>query len=354
MRFYTYDPEPRPPQIRADGANIRVVSPSFPSLAHASARLERALKAMENLGYRISFGATAFDVSPDGFTAGSPQARAEDLVDAFEDPDVDIVLSAMAGAHSHELIPYLDRRSFKTDRPFFGHSDNGILNAYLLSQCGLTSFYAVGFLNQFGEAGEPYESFISNFQRALSGQPLVLRPAAKRTSEYYNWMDPEIEGTVRRLNWPGGWTWLQPGEARGRLVGADLETLTLSAQMGLWQQQDGDILFWDVAPTALRTRGVDDVFAAALKHIDWALVGATLVGPNPYEKPGEWARHIGQIMRPYMSREKPVVVNADVGHLDPVWPTPYGAHAFLSSELDCLRVEQPCLRAEPAAEHKGA
>ena len=64
-----------------------------------------------------------------GWTAGSGQERAADINAAFADPDVSVVLAAIGGNHSAQLLPYLDFELIAANpKVFQGYSDNTLLH----------------------------------------------------------------------------------------------------------------------------------------------------------------------------------------------------------------------------------
>jgi LD-carboxypeptidase N-terminal domain len=72
-------------------------------------------------------------------------------MEAFEDSDVDVVLSAMAGQGSAEVLEFLDPRVFISNpKPFIRFCDNGYINDFLATRCALTSQYGCTFLFEFG------------------------------------------------------------------------------------------------------------------------------------------------------------------------------------------------------------
>ena len=86
----------------------------------------RNLRQLRDHGYRVTYGLHAFDMSSDTKRAGSASARASDLMEAFADGDVDVVLAAGAGSGSDELLEFLAaecppadvRRLSETDTAF--------------------------------------------------------------------------------------------------------------------------------------------------------------------------------------------------------------------------------------------
>jgi muramoyltetrapeptide carboxypeptidase len=78
--------------------------------ASSAKRFERGMDALDKLGYGVKMMKNARAVS-DGvrdWLAGSRNLRLADLHDAFADPEVRCVLSAIGGNHSAHLLEGLD------------------------------------------------------------------------------------------------------------------------------------------------------------------------------------------------------------------------------------------------------
>ena len=89
---------------------------------------------MQDYGVRVKFLPHALDGLES--LAAHPEHRAQDLLDAFRDPEIDAILCAIGGDDTYRLAPYLflQSTSFKhavTKKPFLGFSDT-TLNHFML------------------------------------------------------------------------------------------------------------------------------------------------------------------------------------------------------------------------------
>ena len=83
------------------------------------------------------------------FIKEHPEARAEDLIQAFSDDSIDIILCAIGGDDTYRLLPYL----FENDqlenvikqKIFLGFSDT-TMNHLMLHKLGIKTFYGQYFL----------------------------------------------------------------------------------------------------------------------------------------------------------------------------------------------------------------
>lgn len=324
------------------GGHVRVISPSWPILFHAPQRADRAEEVLRRLGLRVSYGAHVREITDDGVSAGTAQQRAADFMDAFTDPSVDIVFSAYGGETAHELLPHLDARLLRdADKAFVGNSDNVWLHQYLLQEAGLTSYYGCTYAGEMGEFGGPFPEALDGLRRALmSAEDLVCAPVARRSNELHGMLRRESEQRLRTLNADGGWQWLRPGRGCGPLVGAELSVLiAMVDQFDL--KLDGCVLFWDdcVSLSVLRTSDPqarladleDKLGGLAARGLLDGLAGM-MVGPHKQHTPPGWAAALDEVLHAVLpTATYPVVVNADIGHIDPKWVVPYGRDVVLDS-----------------------
>ena len=129
--------------------NIAVVSLSRGVLREKFAQheVEIGLKHLANYGVNVRFMPNALR-GIDYLTA-HPEARAADLLQAFRDPKIDMILCAIGGDDTYRLLPYLfdhdELRKAVTDKVFLGFSDTTV-NHMMLHKVGVPTFYGQAFL----------------------------------------------------------------------------------------------------------------------------------------------------------------------------------------------------------------
>lgn len=83
------------------------------------------------------------------FIKDHPEARAEDLMQAFSDDSIDMILCAIGGDDTYRLLPYLfeNDQLQKVIKPkiFLGFSDT-TMNHLMLHKLGIKTFYGQSFL----------------------------------------------------------------------------------------------------------------------------------------------------------------------------------------------------------------
>lgn len=182
----------RPPRLR-DGARIGVVSPSY---WIEPERLARAIGVFENAGYEMVVGPSV-GLRQDKF-AGSPGARADDIMAMFADDSIEAILCARGGYGANRVLPLLDYELIR-QRPkiFCGFSDVTGLLSSISQRSGLVTFHGP-MLTNWGR--ETVDWNLETFQRVISGEDDVRVASA-----------PGCEARVVR-----------PGVVRGPLWGGNL------------------------------------------------------------------------------------------------------------------------------------
>jgi muramoyltetrapeptide carboxypeptidase LdcA involved in peptidoglycan recycling len=87
--------------------NVMIVSLSSGILGerYVKHELDIGLKRLEALGLSVRFSKNA--LMGRKYLDEHPEKRAEDFIEAFRDPDVDLILCAIGGDDTYRLLPYL-------------------------------------------------------------------------------------------------------------------------------------------------------------------------------------------------------------------------------------------------------
>ncbi len=159
------------PRALRPGDRIEMVSPASPVDAE---KVQRAKGLLEAEGYRVTFGAHAFDRTD--YLAGTDEDRASDLQAAFEDQDVAAVLCTRGGYGAARLLPSLDVAAMAASRKLFlGFSDISTLHLALNAQ-GLATVHAPMALSLSVDR-EPW--VVESFKEVLKGGDPIAEGAPR-------------------------------------------------------------------------------------------------------------------------------------------------------------------------------
>ncbi|MEV6823605.1 LD-carboxypeptidase [Amycolatopsis sp. NPDC051102] len=316
----------RPPRVRP-GDHVAVLSLSGPLAARCPRRLGRAAHELSRRGLVPRIDPTVrLDT---GATAGPARVRAERLTAAVLDPAVRVVLSAVGGLGTRDILPHLDRGVLAAaPTAVVGYSDTTSLLLWLYHELGWTTYYGPAALPQFGEHGGVSGFTWESLWQQLSGPGGPLPSTARVVVETLFWDSQDDRPRVAAGPAPRR-VWV-PGGASGPLVAANIATLADDLRAGLHAgiRWDGHVVCLEESDSA----SADELRAAVAVLADSGLLdgaAALLFGRFAQEHRGDWpAGRSRRLLAPLIRRcAGPVVADCEFGHTDPVLTLPIGAVA---------------------------
>lgn len=319
---------PAPPQ---PGSTIAIVSPSAPGMALWPHRADAGIAYLKGLGFEVRLMPNSGLRT--GWTAGDGEARAADINDAFSDPDVSIVLSAIGGNHSAQLLPFLDFDLIASHpKVFQGYSDITSLHWALLKNAGLQTFYGPALVPELGEHPVPFAYTTEWMQKAWEGGPIEFASSRVWTDEFLDWNEKKDLDRPRHMKSSEGWVCVREGAAEGPLLGGCLETLMWHVRgTDIWMEPDGAILFLETSEESPSPAHVD-AYLTTMERIGVFDAIKGLVFGRAYGYDDETNEHLLEILAERSAASGiPVLANFDCGHADPMLTLPLGRTA----RLDC-------------------
>ena len=209
---------------------IGIVSLSSGLLGEASIRrqLELGVKRLEAYGIKVKFMPNA--LKGIRYLNERPEARAADFIAAFQDPEIDLIMTAIGGDDTYRLLPYLfgndELKNALSDKRFLGFSDTTV-NHLMLHKLGLKTFYGQAFLCELCELAPemlPYSR--QCFEELIeTGRVSEIRPSPLWYESRADW-GPEQFGVWPPAHENTGFELLQgPPVFRGKILGGCIDTL---------------------------------------------------------------------------------------------------------------------------------
>ncbi|PYE51173.1 S66 family peptidase [Deinococcus yavapaiensis] len=266
-----------------------------------------------------------------------PQARADDLHWALENPEVRGIFSVIGGDDSVRLLPHLDLDLIRRfPKVMLGFSDTTITLMQFL-RAGVHAFYGPAILTDLAENAGIRDFVARGVRRALfDARPFGLEAASEWTEEHVDWRDEARQEQPRSFQPSDGWVWLG-GRKRveGHLVGGCLEVLDMLNGTPGWPEArlwDGAILCLetseDVPPPSqvgywLRNFGAQGILGKAS--------GLLMSRPKAYtpdmtSRLYDWVKRVAW---EFGREDLPIVANMDFGHTSPQLTLPLGAKVVI-------------------------
>jgi muramoyltetrapeptide carboxypeptidase len=315
-----------PARVRP-GDTVAVVSPSAGAVGAHPHRVERGRAYLEALGLTVRVMPNA--ARKEGWVSAPPEARAQDLHDAFLDDAVAVVLASIGGNHSNQLLPHLDLDLIGAHpKVFQGYSDITVLHWALLGS-GLGTFYGPALVPELGEHPSVLP-FTDRYLRAawFGAAPISFEPAPEWTDEFLDWNERLDSTRPRQLQRGDGWVTVREGVGEGWVLGGCLETVCWHLKgSAAWVDPDGAILVLEASEEAPSPAHVD-AYLTDLEQLGVFDAAVGLVFGRAYGYTPELTRALHGVLAERTKRAGiPVLADVDVGHTDPMLTLPLGRRA---------------------------
>lgn len=339
---------------------VGVVSLSAGTLGEDFVRheLELGVRRLEHYGLKVRFLPHA--LKGIDYLKAHPEARAADLLEAFRDPEIDLILCAIGGDDTYRLLPYLfdEGRLEKAAcrKPFLGFSDSTV-NHFMLHKVGLPTFYGQSFLSDVCEMDTEMLPYTRRYFEELlrTGTIRQVEPSEvwyEGRTDY----SPACLGTPLPAHPAEGWKLLQgPPVFSGKILGGCLDTIhdffdgeryadmpALCQKYGLfpgaadWQ---GRILLLETSEEQMSP----EKFSRALGFLKQAGVFKAVSGilfglPMDNVHREEYHRRLAAAVD---DPSLPILADVSVGHALPRCILPFGVNARVDAQAQTITFGAP-------------
>lgn len=279
-----------------------------------------------------------------------PEKRAEDLLSAFKDPSLDMILCAIGGDDTYRLLPYLfehdELKNAVSDKIFLGFSDSTV-NHFMLHKVGLKTFYGQSFISDICELGPtmlPYsEHYFSQLIKTGTIDRITPSPLWYEIRTDYS---PASVGILPVSHPDRGFVLLQGKSVfSGKILGGCLDTLydffdperysdmpVLCKKYKLFPSADewkGHILLLETSEERMSLQKYEKALSYLKSAGVFDSVNGVLVGKpeNRFNEEGYFEILKKVIDNPAL----PVVCNINIGHANPRCIIPFG----VEMTVDC-------------------
>ena len=293
------------------------------------------------------------------YVKAHPGKRAEDLLQAFRDPEIDMILCAIGGDDTYRLLPYLfdhdELAKAVTDKVFLGFSDTTI-NHLMLHKVGLRSFYGQAFLPDICELSAEMLSYTRKYFEELitTGTIREVRPSDLWYEERKSFTPDQI-GQPLNAHLNHGFELLQGAPVfSGKILGGCIDSLydffdgERYADMPVLCRQ------YHLFPTAEEWRGrilllesseekpSPEKYRKALEYLKATGVFETVSGVLAGKPMDEaYAQEYRQLLVEVIDKpDLPIVFNLNIGHAMPRCILPFGVEAVVDAEKQVIRFNQ--------------
>jgi muramoyltetrapeptide carboxypeptidase LdcA involved in peptidoglycan recycling len=288
-----------------------------------------------------------------------PEARAADLLQAFRDPETDMILCAIGGDDTYRLLPCLfdhdELRKSVTNKIFLGFSDT-TMNHLMLHKVGIRSFYGQAFLPDLCELDSQMLPYTREYFEELL-ETGMIREIHPSNVWYQSRSDfsTEAVGTGMKSFENEGFELLQgSGTFSGEILGGCIDTIydifnaeryedsvSLCRKYHLFPSLEdwrGKILLLESSEEQPAPEKYCRMLEALKQTGIFHVLSGVLIGKPMDEKYfGEYKK---TLIRVIDDPALPIVCNINVGHATPRCIIPFGVEARVDADRQVIRFSE--------------
>ncbi|MFR9280738.1 S66 peptidase family protein [Levyella massiliensis] len=290
------------------------------------------------------------------YVKAHPEKRAEDLLQAFRDPDIDMILCAIGGDDTYRLLPYLfdhnELADAVTDKVFLGFSDTTI-NHLMLHKVGLNTFYGQAFLPDICELSPEMHPYTRKFFEELisTGTVKEITPSDVWYEERKSF-EPDQVGKPLIAHPNEGFQLLQGAPVfSGKILGGCIDSMydffngeryedmpILCEKYHLFPDTEdwkGRILLLESSEEKASPEKYQQLLEYLKERGVFEAVSGVLVG-KPMDE--TYAQEYRQLLVQVINKpDLPVVFNLNIGHAMPRCIIPFGIEAVVDVDNQIIK-----------------
>lgn len=293
------------------------------------------------------------------FIKNNPKERAEDLIKAFKDDSIDMILCAIGGDDTYRLLPYLfennELEKIAKQKIFLGFSDT-TMNHFMLNKVGIKTFYGQAFLPDVCELSNEMLPYSEHFFEELinNGRIKEIYPSDVWYNEREDFSEKSI-GISMEEHQNRGFELLR-GNAKfeGQILGGCLETIFdifdnsryedtvyLCQKYNLFPSLDE----WENKILLLETseeRPKPELFRKMILKLQeygiFDVISGLIIGKPQNEEYYNEYKQI--ILDEIKNQDLSIVYNINVGHSTPRCIIPFGVNAKVDIERQIIEFKE--------------
>lgn len=325
---------------------IEIVSLSRGILGEEFVKHEKIIgeKRLKELGIKVKYADNALKGMD--YLDKHPEARALDLINAFKDEEVDMILCAIGGDDTYRLLPYLfendELKNAVRNKIFLGFSDT-TFNHLMLHKVGLNTFYGQAFLPDICEIGKDMLVYSRSYFEELitTGTISKIKPSKYW---YTNREDYSIKAIGKELisHKNEGYKLLQGSSVfEGKILGGCIDSIYDIFSNERYSDQPEICKKYNLFPSLEKWKDKillletseekpsPEKYEKALLYLKevglFKVISGILMG-KPYDEVNQ-NEYEEIIVKVVDNKELPIVSNINIGHSQPRCIIPFGIKA---------------------------
>lgn len=316
--------------------------------------LEIGIKRLNNYGIEIVFLPNA--LRGIDFIKIYPECRANDLLQAFKDDSIDMILCAIGGEDTYRLLPYLfennELKNVAKQKIFLGFSDTTI-NHFMLYKLGIKTFYGQAFLPDVCELSNEMLPYTKKYfeELIITGKIQEIRYSNVWYQEREDFSESGIGVDMQQFENKGFELLRGNPIFNGEILGGCLEsiyymfdnsrfedTVSLCNKYDLFpevKEWRNKILFLETSEEKPHPDLFRKMICCLKEYGLFDVISGVLVGKPQNEVYYEDYKQI--LLEEISNKDLPIVYNLNAGHATPRCIIPFGIEAEVNTEQQVIK-----------------
>ena len=320
------------PEMLKRGDKIAVVSLSWGGLGDENL-IHKYYIAKERLENDFGLEVIAMPNALKGskFVYDHPEARAQDLMDAFKDESIKGIFCAIGGDDTIRLLPYIDYDVIKNNpKVFMGYSDTTV-NHLMMNKAGIVSFYGPTIMCEFGEYVKMFDYTKQEVENVLftDCEGYEIESSKVWSNDFVSWNEENINTPKKLIPEEHGYETIQgKGRVTGQLLGGCIDVFPMIVGTEIWpsiEEWKDKILLLETSEEKpspelityyLRNLGAQGIFNV--------IKGIVVGKPQDEKYYNEYKEVYKKVMKEFKCEDLPILYNVNIGHAYPTGVLPLG------------------------------
>lgn len=311
---------------------------------------------VERLGKRFDLRPVVFETAEKDtkYLNSHPEKKAEEVMQAFENPEIKGVIALTGGTEQLRMLKYLDEdRLRENPTRFYGISDNTNLHIYLWN-LGIQSFYGGQILDDLLAEGEIGDYTYNYLEKAFFDDKIgEIGAPEKYTDDFLDLFRDEVEDSRQEFDTPKREFWNFEDDIEGQVWGGCLSVvfrfMAVEGLMSETEKLEGKVL---AIETSEEYPSIADVKKSLmvlgereiLQKFSAVIVGRPMREPlhgeeKTMEEKEKYRKSQIRTIKSELQRyapDTPAVFNMNFGHTHPKVPIPIGGRISIKPEENSI------------------
>ena len=269
-----------------------------------------------------------------------PEARAQDLMQAFADTEIKAVFNAIGGFDTIRLLPYIDFNVLTNNPKIFTGFSDTTTNHFMMYKAGLVSYYGMSVMNNIAEYVEINEYTKYFFDKTLFNPVDILEIPCSKFCSYDTdkiwWREDNMNDATPRFPNTDYEILQGSGIVQGELLGGCVDvfpTLIGTSLFPTVEQWTGKLLLIETSESNMSELMLSKLLRNF--HVQGILdvISGIVVGKPAFRDKYDSYKDVYKRIVGYEAGrpDLPILYNVNVGHAYPIGLFPLG----LKYEIDC-------------------